>query len=98
MAPAARRARPALQATYERQKEEERDPEDFIRRFGAKASKATQAKDREQKLKRLREEMPTGRATSSTSGNARRRGRSPKRAQRDGAPEENLGDTAASPL
>ena len=42
-------------STYERQKEEERDLEDFIRRFGAKASKARQAKDRAGKLETLEE-------------------------------------------
>ena len=87
-------------STYERQKEEERDLEDFIRRFGAKASKATQAKDREQKLKRLREEMVDRppRDVIDLAATLADEVEALKRAQRDGAPEENLGDTVASPL
>ena len=85
-------------STYERQKEEERDLEDFIRRFGAKASKATQAKDREQKLKRLREEMVDRPHDAIDQGRRSPTRSKPPRAQRDGAPEENLGDTVASPL
>ena len=87
-------------STYERQREEERDLEDFIRRFGAKASKATQAKDREQKLKRLREEMVDRppRDVVDLAATLADEVEALKRAQRDGAPEENLGDTVASPL
>lgn len=87
-------------STYEKQKEEERDLEDFIRRFGAKASKATQAKDREQKLKRLRSEMMDRppqdvvdlAATLADEVEAL------KRASRDDAPAAELADTVASPL
>ncbi|KAJ1453926.1 P-loop containing nucleoside triphosphate hydrolase protein [Pelagophyceae sp. CCMP2097] len=43
--------------TWETQVAECADLEDFIRRFGAKASKASQAKDRERKLERLRATM-----------------------------------------
>lgn len=44
-------------STYERQIAEARDLEDFVRRFGAKASKASAAKDRMKKLERLRSTM-----------------------------------------
>ena len=87
-------------ATYERQKEEEADLEDFIRRFGAKASKATQAKDREQKLKRLRADMVDRppRDVMDLAATLADEVEALKRSQRDDAPAANLGDTVASPL
>lgn len=44
-------------ATYDKQLKEAQELERFVERFGAKASKAAQAKDRQKKLDRLRQEM-----------------------------------------
>lgn len=44
-------------ATHARQTKQAAELEDFVRRFGASATKASQAKDRQKKLERLREEM-----------------------------------------
>ena len=85
---------------YEKQKVEEADLEDFIRRFGAKASKAAQAKDRERKLERLREVMrprPPDDIVQLAKTLADET-EALKQASRDDAPETNLGDTVASPL
>mmetsp|Transcript_16434 Transcript_16434/g.53508 ORF Transcript_16434/g.53508 Transcript_16434/m.53508 type:complete len:632 (-) Transcript_16434:324-2219(-) len=46
-------------ATYERQVVKAKELEAFVDRFGAKASKAAQAKDRAKKLEKLRNEMPS---------------------------------------
>ncbi|KAH8067114.1 ATPase [Aureococcus anophagefferens] len=84
---------------YEKQKVEEADLEDFIRRFGAKASKAAQAKDRERKLERLREVMrprPPDDIVQLAKTLADET-EALKQASRDDA-ETNLGDTVASPL
>eukprot|EP00808_Paulinella_micropora_P022224 g3584.t1 len=53
------RAERALQmlAAWEAHQAEIAELEDFIRRFGAKASKSTQAKDREKKLEKLKKSM-----------------------------------------
>ena len=85
---------------YEKQKVEEADLEDFIRRFGAKASKAAQAKDRERKLERLRAVMrprPPDDIVQLAKTLADET-EALKQASRDDAPEANLGDTVASPL
>ncbi|KAH8043996.1 ATPase [Aureococcus anophagefferens] len=84
---------------YEKQKIEEADLEDFIRRFGAKASKAAQAKDRERKLERLREVMrprPPDDIVQLAKTLADET-EALKQASRRRA-ETNLGDTVASPL
>lgn len=44
-------------ATHARQTKQAAELEAFVRRFGASATKASQAKDRQKKLERLREEM-----------------------------------------
>ena len=44
-------------ATFEKQKAKEKELEDFVNRFGAKASKAKSAKDRMKKLEKLRSTM-----------------------------------------
>jgi ATPase subunit of ABC transporter with duplicated ATPase domains len=85
---------------YEKQKVEEADLEDFVRRFGAKASKAAQAKDRERKLERLREVMrprPPDDIVQLAKTLADET-EALKQASRDDAPKTNLGDTVASPL
>ena len=74
--------------------------EDFVRRFGAKASKAAQAKDRERKLERLREVMrprPPDDIVQLAKTLADET-EALKQASRDDAPKTNLGDTVASPL
>jgi len=52
----------AIQAEVESAERDAKALQDFIARFGAKASKASQAKDREKKLAKIQEKMDQGKA------------------------------------